>query len=357
MKKILHFFRAEKFTNDFVNFIIENSCYEHTFWVYGENYLNYPLSYFKNENVKYFPRIEIKLNKNSTEQQLCMYDLIFYHGVFEKYIIDYFCLHQFLLKKLVLYFWGGDIPLLGGWKEKLKKKYIIKHAVAVITIILEDYESLKELYFPKGCYFNLQYYSDEQSDFMNKTIETGDLKKDSINIQIGNSATTTNDHIPILNMLEKFKKENIKIYVPLSYGDMNYAEQVIEHGKKIFGNKFIPLQQFMPLEKYYIFLKTIDIAIFNMCRQQALGNIFALLSTGCKVYLHPEGKLIDYLEKINFIVFRTNQIDNMSKEEFVMFSKEQRIYNKKMICEIFDKEKYIRNWEEAFEVLLNKVGD
>ena len=45
-------------------------------------------------------------------------------------------------------------------------------------------------------------------------------EKQIINILIGNSATETNNHIEVLDLLSKFKNEDIKIYVPLSYGDM-----------------------------------------------------------------------------------------------------------------------------------------
>ena len=57
------------------------------------------------------------------------------------------------------------------------------------------------------------------------------LKKDStINIQVGNSADPTNNHIEAFEMLRKYKHENVKIYVPLSYGNQNYASTVISKG-------------------------------------------------------------------------------------------------------------------------------
>ncbi len=355
MKTILHLFRTEKFTNDFICFINENSNYKHTFWVYGESDCDYSQEYLKYENVKVFPRIDIKLNKSGTFKQLQMYDLIFYHGIFDNCIIDYFYTHRLLLKKLMLYFWGGDIPVLGDWKERLKKKYVVKNATSVGTIIPKDYESLQKLYAPKGSHFNIQYYSDEIVEFINKRIEKERSFTESINIQIGNSATATNDHIYILDLLKKFKEENINIYVPLSYGDVSYAESVIEYGKAIFGDKFIPLQKFMSLENYNIFLESMDVAIFNMCRQQAMGNIFTLLGTGCKIYLHPNGKIIEYLRKSSFIVMDTNEISNMSIGEFFLFSEEQKQHNKKLVCEKFDKEKYVKGWEDLFEGLLDKI--
>ena len=100
-KRILHLFRCEKFTEGFIDLMNSESEFEHVFWVYGENYplIQNKLSYFKETNVKYYPRIDIKLNKCSTFKQIQRFDLIIYHGVFDEIIINYFFKYKFLLKK------------------------------------------------------------------------------------------------------------------------------------------------------------------------------------------------------------------------------------------------------------------
>ena len=94
-----------------------------------------------------------------------------------------------------------------------------------------------------------------------------------------------NYHIEVFEKLRKYRTENIKVYVPLSYGSNSYAESVISEGKRIFGDKFYPMTKFMEKEQYFRFLMTIDVAIFANDRQQALGNIVALLYAGKKVYM------------------------------------------------------------------------
>jgi len=152
-------------------------------------------------------------------------------------------------------------------------------------------------------------------------------ENDTINIQLGNSATDTNHHLEVLQRLEKFKDENIQIFAPLSYGDEAYAKEVILKGKEMFGEKFMPLTEFMPFEKYMEFLSEIDIAIFNHRRQQAFGNIISLVGMGKKVYLHPYSTVNGVMQECGLKVFDVNKIDLDLLDEK---TKLNNIYNTKV---------------------------
>lgn len=347
VKKILHLFPAEKFTGSFIYFVNEYSKYKHMFWVYGEDHSDEEKKYLKQENVKYIPRMDIKLNKDMTEKQMKSYDSIILHSLFDYNIIEYLYRHRVLLKKASLYFWGGDIPLVETWKNRFEKKYVVKNARSIITLIPKDYESIKTIYSPKGQKF-ISLYPSDQIEILSKLKEREYESNGKINILVGNSATVTNNHRNVMNLLSRFKDDDINIYVPLSYGDNDYAEEVIEYGKRIFGDKLIPIRDFMPLEEYNKFLNIMDVAIFDMVRQQALGNIFSLLYTGCKVYLHPEGKLLDYFRKKDFFVTETKRISDMSISEFREFSSDKKQHNKLLVLRISDREKLIKIWEDIF---------
>lgn len=352
MKKILHLFRSEKFTGGFVQFMNSELKFEHTFWVYGEDYIQAQeeTAYLKEMNVRYYPRIDIKLNKTSTEEQMKKFDLIIYHGIFDNLIIDYFFKHKILLEKLVLYFWGGDKNIESNWKSNMKRKYVIKNSTAIVTIIPQDYIDIKKRYQPRGKHFCAKYSDIKGMDILN-FMEKNHSKK-NINIQIGNSATDTNRHIDILNILEKYKEKNIRIYVPLSYGEKEYAKKVIEYGKNVFGEKLIPLTKFMSLEEYYLLMGKIDIAIFNMVRQQALGNIWFQMQLGKKIYLNRDGELWDYfVNDLKCDISAVDEINRSSFEQFVEFSKEKQQYNTAIINKNFSREKSIRQWEEIFNTL------
>jgi hypothetical protein len=108
------------------------------------------------------------------------------------------------------------------------------------------------------------------------------------NILLGNSADPSNNHIEVFNKLTNYKDSDIKVYTPLSYGNKKYAQNIINQGKKLLGDKFVPITDFMPKEEYLTLLAKIDIAVFNHNRQQAMGNIITLLGLGKTVYLKQD---------------------------------------------------------------------
>ncbi len=323
----------------------------HEFWVYGENYLDDNCHYLKLENVKYYPRIDIKINKKSTEGELQRYDLIFYHGVFEDFLIEYFYTHKTLLKKLILYFWGGDKEALPyNWRERKRKKYVVENSAAVVTLIPQDYLDLKEQYHIRGKNFCARYNDIKIFDMITEISNMPKTAQGVINIQVGNSATTTNNHLEVLSLLSKFKDENIRIYIPLSYGEQSYAEEVIRYGKDVFGDKCIPIQQYMSFEEYYKLNHKMHIGIFNMKRQQAMGNINALMQFGCKIYLKKDFLLWDFFAKdLGCAVGEIGEISNMDFKKFIEFPEKDKLYNKMQCRESFSCEESMKEWKAIFD--------
>lgn len=106
------------------------------------------------------------------------------------------------------------------------------------------------------------------------------------NIQVGNSASFTNNHIEAFEKLAKLDLSGRKVIVPLSYGSQECREFVLSAGERILGEHFQPLVDFMPLEEYLETVSSCGTVIMNHNRQQALGNIFASLWRGARVYLN-----------------------------------------------------------------------
>ncbi len=50
-------------------------------------------------------------------------------------------------------------------------------------------------------------------------------------------------------MLEPYKGKNAKIYAMLAYGSREHAEAVSTFGRSIFGEKFVPVTNFMKLDE------------------------------------------------------------------------------------------------------------
>lgn len=208
---------------------------------------------------------------------------------------------------------------------KTIEKKAINKITYIGTIIDGDYKLLCSSFGEKNQRINFFYtnpldFNLKLDDFINH---------EKINVLIGNSGDPTNNHISVLNGLKNVS--NIKIYCPLSYGNAQYINEVIEHGKKLFGDDFVPVTEFMNEEKYLQFLNSIDVAIMNHYRQQALGNIFALLILGKTVYLSSCSPVYDFLLKRGVVIYDTKLILNSKSVRFNYIENEEKLVNKRIV--------------------------
>jgi len=116
----------------------------------------------------------------------------------------------------------------------------------------------------------------------------------------------------------------------------------------LYGDKFRPLERNLPLEEYQKFLDSVDVAIFNHDRQQALGNILALLHLGKKVFIKNDITTWDFLNKKGLTLYNTYDIDKLSFEEFVFMDESLKEKNKKIIEKEFSEEKCVELWKNIF---------
>lgn len=224
----------------------------------------------------------------------------------------------------------GHLDILRKFIIWLKKLSVRRFGY--ITVLTHgDYRIAQKYFDVQGNPFLLSYgnpISLKETLTQISMSESNDQDGTTIKIQIGNSASETNHHIEVLNTLRKFKDKNIKIYAPLSYGDKIYAEKVILIGKKLYGDKFIPLTEFVPFDRYLAYLKTINVAIFNNDRQQALGNISLLCIAGAKVYLRTDTSMWSHYRETMSVKFSEYcTISSQSFEEFINYKKEIRNRN------------------------------
>lgn len=350
--KILHIIPNEKFTESFITFINKNFNHkQHTFVTYGNN-KTYTVK--KRDNVNELTK-SIK-SINFLIKSLYESEKIIIHGLFNLYIVLMLFLQPWLLKKSYWVIWGGDLyyhvmrvkTIKSNIYEYLRKN-IIKKMVGLITHIKGDYDLVIDWYGARGKY----YYSFMYPSNLFKNYDNISFAKcnDILVIQIGNSADTSNNHIEVLDGLRRFKDKNIKIVCPLSYGDLEYSSSVIELGKSIYGNKFIPITEFLPFEKYIELLGNIDIAIFNHKRQQAMGNITTLLGLGKKVYIREEITTWQFCLDNNLKVYSANSDFDDLFEEIDEGIKQKNIENVKIQ---FSEEKLIEDLRKIFNEEVNR---
>lgn len=335
-----------KFISPFIKFVNDNQFPdEHTFlYTGGASLEKYPLPKAGNIIELYHQSKYIRL------LLLLKYfhkaDKVILHGLVNFDILHFLYAFPWLLKKCYWIMWGSDLyyhELAKNQKDyELFEKWrtrVIGKMGGLVTYIKGDYELAKKWYGAQGKYHECFMYPSN----IYKEYAIKQKKHQTINIQIGNSADPTNNHLEIFRKLEKYKDEDIKIFVPLSYGDETYANEIIEQGRKIFGGKLEPITEFMPFDKYLGLLSEIDIAIFNHSRQQAMGNTITLLGLGKKIYMRIDSTPWSMFKDIGINVF---DVANVTID---LLDEDAKKQNQKRIKEHFSKETYLRQLNDLFE--------
>lgn len=259
-----------------------------------------------------------------------------------------------LAKKCYWVIWGADLYAHQvsentlGWRiSEFFRREVIKKIAFLVTYIEGDVELARKWYGARGKYIECLMYPSNTYSPINSQPESPDksrLKdKKTIKLLVGNSATQSNNHIEIFEKLKSLDNQNFEIICPLSYGSPEYANQIAEIGKDIFGSKFFPLLQILPLADYNRLLSEVDIAIFAHNRQQAMGNIINLLGSGKKVYMKSEITPWRLFSERGIKVFNTNFL-NLNP-----ISNTDSVINKTKIKQKFSIEILIGQWEKIFK--------
>lgn len=356
MKKIIHIFLDEKIVPNIVEMLEMTEC-DQEFWIFSSNNFTdrSKLLSEKNKNV-YLINFSVKKDRISLSKSLKNSSLIVHHGTFWGGRVMFFWLNNILmLSKSIWFIWGGDLyGLYSKTKLNLLKKFLLKKIPTVATPIVGDYMLAQQLVKTKFRYFDLRYMDTSVFSLVEKNNENAEKK--SIKVLVGNSGTTTNKHFEIIDIISKFDNENVEFYFPLSYGNKEYINKVIKYGKHKLPNTFVPITEFMPLEEYNQFLSSIDIGIFNNNRQQAVGNINALLFSKTKIYLRDDTTMWSFFKRSikNYNVFSIFDIETMNFREFIEIDIKSIEECSAWVYKLNNSEKVCSEWEKMIYELGGK---
>lgn len=343
-KRILHIANGEKFIPPFINFVKKNFNFKvHEFLL---------TKGMAQDNLIHAKNIKLLSEKTSTAKlkhyfqmlvKMHQADIIILHSLADNTIVKILFFTPWLLKKCYWVIWGGDLYVYRFGKRDRRwrvreffRRSVIKKMGYLVTYIKGDIDLAREWYGARGEYHECIMYLSN----IYKELDISKNDSSTTNIQLGNSANSTNNHIEILEKLLPFKNQNIRIYAPLSYSDQNHAKKVIKIGKGLFGDKFVPLTEFMPFEDYLKFLGKIDIAIFNNSRQQALGNIITLLGLGKTVYIRSD--------TTQWQLFKEKGIEIYDVKDFQSLVNHYHTDNVDKIKQYFSKETLLNQLSELF---------
>lgn len=231
--------------------------------------------------------------------------------------------------------------LIYNFIKELFKKSVIKKIDSFAPVLPIEYKLLQNScnlrMFPK--YVNWNYGSIERCYI--KGYEKYKVRGQSV--LVGNSATETNNHIEIIDILNDINV-NTKCIFPLNYGDCEYRDLILEEGTRKLKNNFHPIVDFLEYDHYVKILSECKSVIMNHVRQQALGNIFVILYFGSRLFLRKENPI--YITLIDYGFF-INTIDDLKDNSSLLDQEltEVEIENNRTLL--------IKHWGE--DIMLSKT--
>lgn len=270
-------------------------------------------------------------------------DYIIIHGSSLTY---FFLIFPWFTKKLCWVIYGAELyGLLRKSKFSIQKKInqlVFKRVKIHLSHIEEDSMLANKLLNSKASFhYSPMYYSN--------VVDTKDFSPTKLNqkvrILIGNSNSANNNHLGIFENMKKYNNEIESIICPLSYGnDVKYKKEVINAGKKAFGDKFFPIEEFMTIEKYKKTLNQADIVIFDHWRQEAMGVTLTLLSLGKIVYVNSNTTSYKSFKKRGFQIFDNRLIFSegplVNRDVTVNKKLLTRYYSEKLLLSSLDNIKF-----------------
>lgn len=166
----------------------------------------------------------------------------------------------------------------------------------IVPVYDTEMELLKEIPSLKAKFFPFQYTKWHLKDnYITLNFE------DSKSILLGNSADPTNNHIDVINLLQKRNITN-HLYIPLAYGREDYKNHIRDYVENNKIDAYIQ-NSMIPYEEYLKHLNDCRIAIMPHMRQQASDTIHISLLRGCKVFMYKGSIGYKYFRSKGFIVF------------------------------------------------------
>ncbi|WP_224488209.1 TDP-N-acetylfucosamine:lipid II N-acetylfucosaminyltransferase family protein [Robertkochia flava] len=218
------------------------------------------------------------------------------------------------------------------------------HRIDYISTVIEaEYPVIKNSLNIDAEFLKFNYSAFDEGLLANKSYANGP------SVFLGNSATETNNHLDTFKYL---KGINRKVYIPLNYGNHEYAKKIIKASKSELGDDAIPITHFMKMGEYVEILKDCNTMIMFHIRQQALGNILLGLYLGLRIYLNKKSVTFKTLEEYGFIV---NTLTDHSTLLLTPLTDEEKSINRSLVLEFWGTE-YVLNGVKRI-VRLNNIHD
>lgn len=162
-------------------------------------------------------------------------------------------------------------------------------------------------------------------------------------ILVGNSASPSNNHADVFALLATLPLGSRRIIVPLSYGDAAYRDAVIARGRELFGERFVPIVDFLALEQYNALIAECSVAIMGHRRQQGLGNIGTMMLLGARVFVDPASTVYRHFRSRGAVVNSLGELANGDASVLLPLTPGERAANREVLAGTWGQDVVHRN--------------
>ena len=266
---------------------------------------------------------------------------IIVHGLWDRRVLKLLAAQPWLLPRCHWGIWGGDLYYyLRASDDRLEpvRRFVIKRFGHLISHVRGDVELARKWYGARGEWHECFMYPSN----LYRACPWDTPPKTRLGILLGNSGSRENAHEELLELLRPHSHREFTVYCPLSYGDASYARRIENSGRRLFGERFVPLTKFMELDEYLKILASVDIAMFGHRIQEAVGTTTSLIGMGKKVHMRQDVTSWSMFKEIGLTVY--------GLEEFSLDTIDPRVAdeNRSRVRSYFSIEQLSRQWTRIY---------
>lgn len=250
-------------------------------------------------------------------------------------------------------------PLIRKFALRIPSKIdVIKNIDYFAPVLPSEYEILKNIflknmngpYFPKFVQWN---YGTNCEMYKKENVRS--IEKKNKSIFLGNSSTPTNNHADVLSLLfkDEFKSQFDVIFCPLSYGIFEYGQLIKNLGRDLFGDRFKPLSDFIPIEDYINLSLQCPVVIMNHIRQQGTANSAIAIWNGATLFLREENPLYTLYKQRGLKIFSVQQLEKNPELLSYRLTYHEIKRNREIHLEYAGREAILEKTKKMIEFCLN----
>jgi len=184
-------------------------------------------------------------------------------------------------------------------------------------------------------YLPFAYLSIDQIIDLNLTHDEGGKT-----IMLGHASSLESNHYEMISDVSKLPITN-KILIPLAYGNEAYKHSIRRYAEASLTGPLEIMTEKLSADKYYVKLREVKHAVFNLKVQQGLGNLLGLVYMGAKIYLREETTTFKQFKKWGIHVYAYQAI---ASEIFIDLTAVEASHNKAIILNLFNEKNVCLLW-------------